>query len=268
MIIHGDCREQLASFKPSSVHMVLTDPPYFLDGLDGEWRKGKPPPANGSVGGLPIGMKFDRRQGARLRAFMAPIAKELFRALKPGGFALAFTAPRLAFQMAAAFDNAGFEIRDQIAWRFTKRAQMKAMGMQHFLRRRGIEDASFDGRKTPQLKPEHEPIVVAMKPVDGGFVDNWIAHRTGLIDATQRIGGGAPSNVITIEKEPRNGHLTPKPIALLEHLIRLFTAPGAIVVDPFLGSGSTHLAATRTGRDCIGIEVDAEYAAIARRRCQ
>ena len=78
------------------------------------------------VGGLPIGMKFDPEQGRRLQEFLAPVAEEVFRVLKPGGFLLMFAAPRLSHRAAIAIEDAGFEVRDVLAWRFTAKAQFKA----------------------------------------------------------------------------------------------------------------------------------------------
>lgn len=68
---------------------------------------------------------------------------------------------------------------------------------------------------------------------------------------------------------PRPGqHPTEKPPELAEHFIRLHTAPGQTVLDPFCGSGSTAIACIRTGRPFIGIELDPEYFAMAKRRIQ
>ena len=67
----------------------------------------------------------------------------------------------------------------------------------------------------------------------------------------------------------RNHHPTVKPISLLRYLCRLTKTPtGGIVLDPFMGSGSTGCAAVQEGRDFIGIELDAEYCEIARRRIE
>jgi len=63
-----------------------------------------------------------------------------------------------------------------------------------------------------------------------------------------------------------NIHPTVKPIALMGYLIKLVTPPGGIVLDPFLGSGSTACAAVANGFDCIGIEQNQEYADIAEAR--
>lgn len=65
-----------------------------------------------------------------------------------------------------------------------------------------------------------------------------------------------------------NHHPTVKPIALMQWLCRLVTPPGGTVLDPFMGSGSTLIAASREGFNAVGIELDPEYAEIARRRIQ
>jgi DNA modification methylase len=64
----------------------------------------------------------------------------------------------------------------------------------------------------------------------------------------------------------RNPHPTVKPVALMRWLCRLVTPPGGIVLDPFVGSGTTGIAALREGFSFVGIEREAEYVAIARAR--
>ena len=274
----GHCVEALSEMQPASVHMALTDPPYFLDGLDNDWEKGRGGKrATGTVGGLPVGMKFDARQGEALQKFLNPVAKQLFRVLKPGGFMLMFSAPRLYHRIAAAAEDSGFEIRDQYAWHFTRRAQFKAFSLEHFVQRRqDISQAeknkirrNLDGRRTPQLRPQFESILCAQKPRDGTFIDNWLQHGTGLIDPCQSLDGLVPSTVMAVEKpkkESYNRHLTPKPVELCEHLVRLFTKEDQTVLDPFVGSGTTCIASLRAKRHSIGIDINPDYIAIARQR--
>ena len=276
----GDCMDVLAGMEANSIHLVVSDPPYFLDGLDGDWRKGaNVPPSNGAVGGLPIGMKFDPAQGSRLQEFLQPIAGQLFRVMRPGAFLLLFSAPRLAHRMALAAECAGFEIRDQFAWRFRAKAQFKAFTQDHFVERRpDLSDTEkrkaikkLAGRRTPQLRPQFEAIICAQKPKAGTFVDNWLAYETGLIDAGQTLNGNVPSTVMEVEKPPKddfNSHLTPKPVKLCEHLVRVFSAKGQTVLDPFVGSGTTCLAARNVGREAIGIDINPDYITIARRRLE
>jgi site-specific DNA-methyltransferase (adenine-specific) len=82
------------------------------------------------------------------------------------------------------------------------------------------------------------------------------ANYTG--GSRKRVEAGLPAT------EPRaNHHPTVKPIALMSYLCRLITPPKGIVLDPFMGSGSTGVAAKREGFDFIGIEREAEYLEIA-----
>lgn len=137
-IREGDCREKIKELDDCSIHMVLTNPPYYLDGLDTNWRKGQTDSlkATGSVGGLPVGMKFDPRQGKELQKFLEPVSEQLIRVLIPGGFYISFSQPRLFHRIAITAENAGFEIRDRFAWHFTKRAQFKAFSMTLFVEKK------------------------------------------------------------------------------------------------------------------------------------
>jgi hypothetical protein len=224
-------------------------------------------------------MKFDPRQGEALQGFIKEVADEWMRLLVPGGFALAFSQPRLAHRIASGMEEAGFEIRDQICWRFTQRAQFKAFTQNHFVERMDIPQArkrelikSMGGRRTPQLRPQFEAVILAQKPREGTFVENWEKYEVGLMDVASTLDSKVPANVMTWEKPSSaergaaNGHLTPKPVKLLEHMVELFTKPGQTVLDCFLGSGSTAVAALRTRRNCIGFEINPEYIEIAKQR--
>lgn len=275
----ADCRLALPCIDDNSISLVLTDPPYFIDGMDDTWDNArlrsrvKP----GVIGGLPAGMKFDRNQGRNLYKFLTPIADEWKRVLKPGGFVLCFSQPRLVHHTAMALEDTGFEIRDMLAWRYE--GQPKAFKQEHFIRRKHhlppnvreqmIRD--LEGRKTPQLKPQMEMIVLAQSPRAGTFVDNWLRYRTGLIDTTSPLvsPGQFPGTVIPVPKpRERLGNMAVKPVLLLRHLIRIFCASSedAVVLDPFAGSGSTGVAARTEKRGFIGFEKDKATAQSANRR--
>lgn len=282
-IRHGNAFDLLKDVPDNSVHFVLTDPPYFIDGMNGDWdndslqRKAS---KAGVIGSLPVGMKFDPAQGRKFQRFMEPICDEIFRVLKPGGFAVIFSQARLYGRLAVAAEDAGFEIRDMLGW--TYEGQAKAFSQDHFVRRMTHLSAAeresilrrLDGRKTPQLKPCIEPMVLAQKPRIGTFVENWLEHEVGLVDTRQTLDGKFPGNLMPCakpgkaEKGEGNEHLTVKPTALLEHLIKLFTVEGQTVLDPFLGSGSTAVAAQACDRNCIGIEIERTYVRIAEQRLQ
>ena len=273
----GDCREILTTLATQSIHLILTDPPYFIDGMGDEWDtetlKNRVKKA-GVVKSLPIGMKFDAKQGPRLQKFLQPIAVKWRRVIRPGGFVLCFSQNRLAHHTAMAIELAGFEIRDLLAWKYE--GQAKAFSQDHFILKRPISKVEQDrliktlgGRKTPQLKPQCEIIVLAQAPRDGTFVDNWIKWKTGLIDVGNPVVDSEkfPGTIIPVKKpRQRHGHMTAKPVDLLRHLIRIFSVEGGLVFDPFTGSGSTGVAARLEQREFYGIELDREMAHYAEQR--
>lgn len=70
------------------------------------------------------------------------------------------------------------------------------------------------------------------------------------------------------DPEEHGHHPTPKPVRLMRWIIEYCTAPGGTILDPFCGSGTTGVACIETGRNFIGIEINPEYADIARARCE
>ena len=283
VIYNSDCIDTLQDIEKESIHLILTDPPYFIDGMGDDWDNEKLQSKinkAGVIGGRPIGMKFDTNQGRAFQKFISPILIECFRLLKPGGFLISFSQARLYHRLAVAAEDCDFEIRDMLAWQHN--GQAKAFTQDHFVQKR--KDLSnkkkkeiirkLDGRKTPQLKPQLEPMILAQKPKQGTFVDNWIKHEVGLIDTKVSLDGAFPGNLMPInrpdklEKGKFNFHFTVKPVNLLSHLIKIFTLKNQIVLDPFIGSGSTAIAAILNDRKFIGVERDPKYYEICKKRIQ
>ncbi len=69
----------MSELEPESIHLVITDPPYFLDGLDSNWKKGKDKAKRGTgvIGSLPVGMKFDPKQGIALQRFIKKVSETM-----------------------------------------------------------------------------------------------------------------------------------------------------------------------------------------------
>lgn len=144
------------------------------------------------------------------------------------------------------------------------------------------------------LKPGVEPIVMARKPFPGTVAANVLKHGVGAlnIDAC-RAGERWPSNVlhdgseeviaafptskesasrffycakVSAAERGDSKHPTMKPVALMAYLCRLVTPKGGTILDPFMGSGSTGVAAAAEGFEFIGIEKDPDYYQTAERR--
>lgn len=275
-IENKDCRIGMKQLAENSISLVLTDPPYFIDGMGDDWdtQKLNARVKPGVIGSLPAGMKFSVKQGQELQRFLSPIAEEWMRVIRPGGFCLVFSQNRLAHRTALALEDAGFEIRDVLIWRYE--GQAKAFSQDHFIQKRkiSVEEkerliSKIGGRKTPQLKPQGEMIILGQAPRDGTFVDNWDKWETGLIDVNNPLINATqfPGTVIPANKpKERHGHMAAKPVDLLQHLIRIFSAPRALVLDSFAGSGSTGVAAILEGRNFIGYEIESEMADRAQER--
>ena len=345
-IKHGDCLDVLKSLPDNSVDAVVTDPPYGLSFMGKKWDYDVP---------------------------SEDVWRECLRVLKPGGHLLAFAGTRTQHRMAVRIEDAGFEIRDMIAWLhgqgFPKnhdvsKAIDKAAGVEGTFgapkspahagwieRGRMRGDEGHEGYQRPwmsdpeavdknarqyiggteaarqwqgwgtALKPAMEPVTVARKPLIGTVAENVLAHGTGAINVggckvgnevlpaatagQAKIGtferglmitpertGRWPANVIhdgseepvgllgdavrffycaKASKRDRgkgNNHPTVKPTDLMRYLVRLVTPPGGVVLDPFMGSGSTGKAAVLEGFGFIGIEREKQYIEIARARIE
>jgi len=315
----------------NSVDSIVTDPPYGLSFMGKKWDYDVP---------------------------SVEIWAECLRALKPGGHLLSFAGTRTQHRMAINIEDAGFEIRDMIAWVYGS----------GFPKSHNLKD-DWEGWGTA-LKPALEPITVARKPFKGTIAANVQAHGTGglnidgcrvgdeVVSTHSRGANGAfpkrpgetsaeesgrkqdqregldhserngrwPANLIhdgsdevvalfpessvtgkrsaksqsakvngtnwltgnhesteytdqgsaarffycaKASKKDRgegNNHPTVKPTELMAYLCRLVTPPGGIVLDPFMGSGSTGKAALREGFGFIGMEMDPDYFEIAKTR--
>ena len=185
----GDCLEVLRSLPESSVDAVVTDPPYGIGFMGKDWDCDVPGDA---------------------------FAVEALRVLKPGGHLIAFAATRTVHRLTVAIEDAGFEIRDQIAWLqwqgFPKSHDVsKAIDRMKDDREQTLQVTAWvasardaAGITTPAtpdaekwngwgtaLKPSYEPAVLARKPLEGTVADNVLAHGTGGINVDGcRIGYG------------------------------------------------------------------------------
>jgi len=289
-ILHNDCMIELEKLDDESIDCVITDPPYFIDKLDNNWsvKNITEDSKNSHIKHLPKGMKYDKSQIKNLYDYYLELSKLLFKKMKPGAYFLSFSSPRLYHAIAMSCEIAGFEIRDMINWTYTQ-SMPKGMSVAHIIEKMDLTDDEknilideYKDFKTPQIRSCFEPICVAMKPIGKlTYIQNELKFNTGLLDFSQKVGKDndrVPANIMTTEeynesydknfliskpnkkeKGEYNIHITVKPLALIEHLTKLFSKKGSLVVDPFLGSGTTAIACKNTERKCIGIELNEEY---------
>lgn len=283
-IYNKDCQKGILEIPDKTIDFIVTDPPYFIDGMGSDWNDKRLKEKSshcGVVGGLPVGMKFSRKQGEDLQNFFNPLAKQFYRVLKPGAFCVVFSQGRLYHRTAMSLDLAGFEIRDFLAWKYE--GQAKAFSLNHFIKKdKNLSDKQkqeliqkLDGLKTPQLKPQLEPMVLCQKQREGTFLENFQKYGVGLMNTKESLDGFFPGNCMEVSKHIRQKetdekieHMTVKPVLLISHLIKLFTQEGQVVLDTFMGSGSHGVASILCKRKFIGFEIEKNYFDIARKRLE
>jgi site-specific DNA-methyltransferase (adenine-specific) len=197
---------------------------------------------------------------------------ESLRVLKPGGSVVIFAGRRLAHRCICAFEDAGFTLKDILAW-MRPRAPHRAQRMSVVFERRGDAKmaSKWQGWRLGNLRPVFEPILWFTKPYAIGttIADNAKEHEVGGFnqDAFLRY-TDEPNNVLEMGFASGEGglHPTQKPVMLMQALIELTTQPTQIVLDPFCGSGTTAVAAMNTGRSFIACDMSAEYWKIANER--
>lgn len=123
-------------------------------------------------------------------------------------------------------------------------------------------------------QPTYNPIKTAghtIKRVNPSYADHGNNYGKAVsVRAPYESSERFPRSVLKMAKDNRmkSMHPTQKPVALMEYLIRTYTNDGDTVLDNCMGSGTTGVACARTGRNFIGIEMNAEYFGIARKRIQ
>lgn len=346
----GDCLETMRGMADNSVDSIVTDPPYGLSFMGKKWDYDVP---------------------------SVEIWAECLRVLKPGGYLLAFAGTRTQHRMAVRIEDAGFEIRDMLAWMYgsgfpkshngewggtalkpslepitlarkpligtvaanfaehgtgglnidgcrveptgesrertgeqSQERRYTENGSVNFAAKPGVRGGDPAGRWPANLIHDGSDEVVALFPANAGasapvrgteaskasngdvtgerervpgafHADKGSAARffycakasrkdrhDGLEDPGQQFKRGTTLRQVENTETKGNNHPTVKPTDLMAYLCRLVTPPGGIVLDPFMGSGSTGKAAMREGFRFIGCELSPEYLAIAKARIE
>jgi len=258
-IILGDCKNELQKLPENSVDLVITSPPYA------DQRKS-------TYGGIHPNEYVE---------WFLPTSQELLRTLKPTGtFVLNIKEKVLGgerhtyvLELILALRKQGWFWTEEFIWH--KKNSFPGKWPNRF---RDSWERLLQFNKTKDFKMYQEEVMVPM--------GTWAKVRLknlSAVDLTRdesRVGSGFgkkianwvnrdmayPNNVLHLATECGNkNHSAAFPEALPEWFIRLFTKEGDIVLDPFLGSGTTSRVAKRMGRNSIGIEVLEEYYTLAKK---
>jgi len=241
-VMLGDAMRIMRMLPAASVHCIFADPPYNLQ-LRGELRR----PDDSLVDG--VDEDWDRfTDFAAYDAFTREWLTECRRLLRKDGTLWVIGSYHNIFRVGALLQELGFWILNDVVWR-------KSNPMPNFRGRR--------------FTNAHETLIWAARGQESRYRFNYHAMKALNDDVQMRSDWFIP--LCTGAERLRNDHglklhPTQKPEALLHRVLVASTGVGDIVLDPFLGTGTTAAVAKRLGRHFIGIEMETAYVKVARQR--
>lgn len=225
--------EQMGELPDNTVALMVTSPPYHV---------GKDYDAGGT---------FEEYLGLLSRVFT-----ETYRVLEPGGRAVVNVANlgrrpyvSLAGHVTALMEGIGYLMRGEVIWVKGKGASGSCAW------------GSWRSARNPTLRDLHEYCLVFSK---GQFERAQKGEST--ISPEEFMAATLSVWELPAERARRVGHPAPFPVALPRRFIELYTFKGDLVLDPFMGSGSTAVAAVQAGRRYAGYETEQEYVRLAEER--
>lgn len=288
-VIHNvDCRQGLKSLKQDSIDACIADPPYNYEFIGHEWNAAEVkrrvekastskkvlvkhvPYGSGLAGGVRNKNWYAKykKNLENYQEWMTSWGKEVYRVLKPGGYILVFNSSRTISHVQVALEEAGFFARDIIVWKKNSGIP-KGLNYAKKLDKLGLDGSQWEGWHSA-LRNEWEGIAVLQKPLINNYMTTIQEFGVGLMKAESQDGflSNVLENVPREKKEEFNIHCTVKPVGLIEKLIELVVPldGNRIVLDPFMGSGTTAVAAVNLGVNFIGYDLVDEYCEIAKKR--
>jgi len=234
-IVLGDARDVLRKLPDRCIHLMVTSPPYNVGKEYDE--------------DLTLGEYLD---------FIEEVMREVYRVLVWGGrvcFNVANLGRRpyipLHAYLIERFEKVGFLFRGEVIWDKGDAVSGASTAW-----------GSWMSAANPIIRDQHEYIIILSK---GGFKRDRRGRedtikREEFLEFTRSVWRFPP------ESAQKVGHPAPFPEDLPYRCIQLYTFKGDVVLDPFAGSGTTCVAAVKSGRHCVGIEVNEEYVKMAESR--
>ena len=227
--------EAMSALPDCSVHLMVTSPPYN------------------------VGKEYDAdRTLEEYLTFLGRVWRETWRVLVPGGRACINIAnlgrkPYIPLHgyITESLLRLGFLMRGEIIWNKAASASPSTAW------------GSWQSAANPTLRDVHEYILVFSK---GSFRRGNPLKRPNTISRDEFLEFTRSMWTFPAEPARKVGHPAPFPVELPYRLMQLYTFQDEVVLDPFMGSGQTALAALKAGRRYVGYELDAEYVALAKKR--
>ncbi len=229
--------EKMEELPDNSIHLMVTSPPYN------------------------VGKEYDQNLTLHeYRTFLSQVWKEVHRVLVPGGRACINIAnlgrkPYLPLHIFIIQDmiEIGFLMRGEIIWnKGSSVSPSTAWG-------------TWKSAKNPILRDIHEYILVFSKK---SFTRKPQPNRKSSISKEEFLEFTKSVWSFPAESATKIGHPAPFPIELPYRLIQLYTFVNEVVLDPFIGSGQTAIAALKSGRHYVGYEINKDYLLLAQRRIE
>lgn len=242
LIAEADFADFLWALEPGSVDLALTDPPYTISKATGFQN------VKNGVERFAVSMDFGQWDHEQID--LDELARGLYRVLRKGGTAIIWYDIWKLTPLRDAMEEAGFKMLRLIFWEKTNPVPLNST--------------------RTYLSNSREMAIVGVKvgkPTFHGEYHNGVYGAGGDGEEEEQVGAEIQTCAYPIPRH--NGkriHPTQKSDALFAELIRQHSKPGDLVIDPFLGAGTTAVAALEEGRVFAGCDIDPHYVAEARAR--
>jgi DNA modification methylase len=240
-IIHGDCLEKLKFLPDNSIDMIFADPPYSLQ-LDNDLYRPNQSLVNS------VNDKWDKFSSFKMYDnFSTQWLRECHRVLKENGTIWVIGSYHNIFRIGSIIQDIGFWILNDIIW-------IKSNPMPNF--------------KGTRFNNAHETLIWAAKSKKSNYTFHYKSMKTFNDDLQMRSDWYLPicSGKERLKKDGKKVHSTQKPLELLNRVILSSSNIGDLILDPFMGSGTTAAAAKLLNRNYIGIEKEELYIEEAEKR--
>ncbi|MBS0273067.1 MAG: site-specific DNA-methyltransferase [Proteobacteria bacterium] len=242
-VIEGDCIKSMNALPEGCADLIFADPPYNLQ-LQGDLHR----PDQSKVDA--VDDKWDQFSSfADYDKFTREWLTAARRVLKPNGALWVIGSYHNIFRVGATLQDLGFWIMNDVIWRKTNPMP------------------NFRGKRFTNA---HETMIWATRDQkQKSYTFNYEAMKALNDDLQMRSDWTLPicsGGERLKDEKGEKAHSTQKPESLLHRVILSSSKPGDVILDPFFGSGTTGAVARRLGRHFIGLEREAKYASVARRR--